>query len=53
MLKRKALLFLVIAIAVGAASVGAGWKWHHGGHGSAGVERIAGWTWDQAANVQF
>ena len=43
----SAIVFLTIGLTV-LASTGAGWKWTHG-HDSAPKERVAGWTWDEAA----
>jgi hypothetical protein len=47
-----ALLAFATALVI-LAALGGGWKWRSpvapGGHGNgAGVERVAGWTWDRA-----
>ena len=40
MLKRLALLLVLLAVAVGAAAAMGGWKWHNP------PTKSAGWTWD-------
>jgi hypothetical protein len=49
-LKLKLVLVVALVVALTAlAAFGGGWKWRHPAGQAASPERVAGWTWENAA----